>query len=112
MIYVTKTKEYREKKDVCPFLLLENSRSLSPLEEPQTPLSFSGTPDFLSTCLGIDSLTRSGVAESMVISCLTSFLIFIYLFMGLPQVLVATHEIFLVDSLVVVPGLSCCGTRA
>ena len=34
-----------EKKDVCPFLLLENSRPLSP----QLP------PDFLSTCLGTDS---------------------------------------------------------
>lgn len=28
--------------------------------------------------------------------------------MGLPQVLVATHGIFLVDPPVVVPGLSCC----
>ena len=45
------------KKDVCPFLLLENSRPLSPLGEPQTLFSSSGTPDFLSTCLGIDSLT-------------------------------------------------------
>ena len=44
---MTKTKECREeKKDVCPFLLLENSRSLSP----------QGPPD-LSTCLGIYSLT-------------------------------------------------------
>ena len=38
-----------EKKDVCPFLLLENSRSLSPPQEPPPQ-------DFLSTCLGIDSL--------------------------------------------------------
>ena len=78
MIYVTKTKEQREKKDVCPFLLLENSRSPSPLQEPQPPPSFSGTLD-LSNCLGIDSLTSSGVAESMAISCLTSFFN-IYLF--------------------------------
>ena len=45
------------KKKVCPFLPLENSRPLSPLREPQTPLSSSGTPDFLSAYLGIDSLT-------------------------------------------------------
>ena len=57
MIYVTKTKEYREKKDVCPFLFLENSRPLSPLREPQTPISSLGTTDFLSTCLGTDSLS-------------------------------------------------------
>ena len=34
-----------EGKKVCPFLFLENFRSLSPW----------GPPDFLSTCLGIDS---------------------------------------------------------
>ena len=57
MFYVTKTKECREKKkDICPFFLLENSRPLSPLREPQTPFSSLGTLDFLSTCLGIDSL--------------------------------------------------------
>ena len=55
MFYVTKTKECREKKDVCPFRLLENSRPLPPLQEPQTPFSSLGTLDFLSTCLGIDS---------------------------------------------------------
>ena len=48
-------------KKVGPFLLLENSRSLSPPLEPQTPLSSSGNPDFLSICLGIDSLTISCV---------------------------------------------------
>ena len=56
---MTKTKECRgkkKKKDLCPFLLLENSRSLSPLQEPQSLLSSLGTMDFLSTCLGIDSL--------------------------------------------------------
>ena len=36
-----------EGKKVCPFLLLENSRPLSPL----------GPPGFLSTCLGMDSLS-------------------------------------------------------
>ena len=38
-------KEKKKKKD-CPFLLLENSRPLSPLWEPQTHLS-SGTPRLL-----------------------------------------------------------------
>ena len=45
------------KKNICPFLLLENSRHLSPPWEPQTSFSSWGTPDFLSTCLGIESLT-------------------------------------------------------
>ena len=45
----------KEKKK-CPFLFLENSRSQSPLQEPRTPFFSSGTLDFLSTCLGIDSL--------------------------------------------------------
>ena len=54
---MTEAKECRgKKKDICPFLLLENSRALSPLREPQTPFSSWGTPD-LSTCLGIDSLS-------------------------------------------------------
>ena len=35
-----------KKKDVCPFLLLENPRSLSPPREPQIPVS-SGTPGLL-----------------------------------------------------------------
>ena len=58
MFYVTKTKECGErgKKDICPFLLLENFRPLSPPQEPQTLLPSLGTPDFLSTCLEIDSL--------------------------------------------------------
>ena len=63
MSYVTKTKECREKKKVCPFLL-ENSRPQSPLQEPQTPLS-SRTPDFLSTCLGSDSLSSVVVSDSL-----------------------------------------------
>ena len=51
MFYVTKTKECRgEKKKVCLFLLHENPRPLFPPR---------GTPDFLSTCLGIDSLIPS-----------------------------------------------------
>jgi len=50
------TKECRGKKGICPFLLLENFRALSPLREFKIPLSFLGTLDFLSTCLGIDSL--------------------------------------------------------
>ena len=40
-------KECRGGKNVCPFLLLENSRPLSPW----------GPPDFLSTWRGADSLT-------------------------------------------------------
>ena len=57
MFCVTKTKEYRaeKKKKVCAFLLLENSRPLSPW----------GPPDFLSICLGIDSL--KGKAEDTLI---------------------------------------------
>ena len=56
---VNKTKECTGKKDVCPFLLLENSRPLFALQEPQTLFSSSGNPDFLSTCLGIDSLNTT-----------------------------------------------------
>ena len=41
--------ERNNKKDIYLFLLLENSRPLSPLRGPQTPLSSSGTLDFLST---------------------------------------------------------------
>ena len=44
MFYVPKTKEWRGKKK-CPFLFLENSRSLSPW----------GPLAFLSSCLGTDS---------------------------------------------------------
>ena len=51
------TKEHRETKGICPSLLLGNFRALSLLWEPQTPLSSSGILDFLSTCLGIDSLS-------------------------------------------------------
>ena len=42
---MTKTKECREEKKVCSFLL-KNSRPLSPPREPQTPLSL-GTPGLL-----------------------------------------------------------------
>ena len=45
-----------KEKKICPFLLFENSRPLFSPWESQTPFSFSETPDFLSTCLGIDSL--------------------------------------------------------
>ena len=56
--YVRKNKKNKKnKKNIGTFLLLENCRSLSPPPEPQTPLSSSGTLDFLSICLGIDSLT-------------------------------------------------------
>ena len=42
--------------NVCPFILLANSRPLSPFQKPQTPLSLLGSWDFLSTYLEIDSL--------------------------------------------------------
>ena len=58
---MAKTKECWEKKKVCPFLLLENSRPLSPSQEPQTPFSSSGTLDFLSASLGIASLSKETV---------------------------------------------------
>ena len=59
---MTKTKECRGRGwgEACPFLLLENPRPLSLLQEPQTSFSSSGTPDFLSTCLGIDSPRSAG----------------------------------------------------
>ena len=43
-----------EKKIVCSFFLLENSRPLSLLQE--SLFSSLGTVGFLSTCLGIDFL--------------------------------------------------------
>ena len=59
MFYVTKTKECRGEKKICPFFLLENSRPLSPW----------GPLDFLSTYLGIDFLTfkeYSGLISSRI----------------------------------------------
>ena len=63
--YVSNTKECRGGKKVFvlfsalripnPYLLFEIP--LSPISSP-TPPSSSGTPDFLSTCLGIDSHRR------------------------------------------------------
>ena len=64
---MTVTKECREREKtnkqtnhVCLFLL-ENSRHLSPLPEHQTLFSSSGILDFLSTCLGIDSLIMNNL---------------------------------------------------
>ena len=59
-----------EGKKVCLFLLLEISRPLSPPWEPQTAISFLGTPNFLSTCLGIDSLMilKPGKIKSLTVS--------------------------------------------
>lgn len=59
---MTKTKECRGKENVCSFLLLENSRPLSSPWESQTTFSSSGNPDFLLTCLGIDSLKEKTVS--------------------------------------------------
>ena len=50
MYYMTKTKECR-KKSIYPFLINPPWES-----RPLSPLSFSGTLDFLSTYLEIDSL--------------------------------------------------------
>ena len=63
-LYVTKTKKCREKKNtnIYPFLLLENSRPLSP-QEPQTPFSSSGTPRFLI------NLPRNWLSQ--VVICIT-----------------------------------------
>ena len=47
-----------EKKN-CPFLFLENARPLSCPWESWIGFSSLGTPEFLSTCLRIDSLTLS-----------------------------------------------------
>ena len=47
-------KEYKGKK-VCPFFLIENSRPLSPW----------GPLDFLSTCLGNDSLKTRDVFKKI-----------------------------------------------
>ena len=57
----------KKKKNVCPFLLLENLRPLSPPWEPQTPFASSGTPDFLST-LRIDSLRYRDTAINVQFS--------------------------------------------
>ena len=55
---MTKTKEWREREiNVCPFLLLENSRPLSHSCGLWTPFFSLGTPGFLSICLGIEFLT-------------------------------------------------------
>ena len=53
-----------KKKNICPFLLLENPRPLSPPWELQTLLSSSGTLDFLSTYLEIDSLSGKEMTSS------------------------------------------------
>ena len=46
-------------KNICPFLLPENSRPLFHPRELQTPFFSLGTLDFLSTYLRTDSLTTS-----------------------------------------------------
>ena len=57
MFYVTNTKECRAKKKKKMFVLSSSLRIPDPylLLENLRPLSPSGTPDFLSTCLGTDS---------------------------------------------------------
>ena len=66
-------KECRERKKVCPFFLLEDSRPLSP----------RGPLDSLSTCLGNDSLTthdQCGLTDIQNINNIMLFgLYFLYL---------------------------------
>ena len=52
-VILTKTKQCR--KSICPSLL-KSPRPLSLSRGLWTPFSSLGTPDFLSICLGIDSL--------------------------------------------------------
>ena len=62
--------EEEEEEKVCPFVLLENSRPLSPLQEPHTLLSSLGTQDFLSTYLEIESvITMSLFSLSNMVYC-------------------------------------------
>ena len=57
-----------KRKKVRPFLILENLTPLSPPWGPQTPSSYSGTPDFLSTYLRIDSLRYRDMAINVQFS--------------------------------------------
>ena len=65
-----KTKECRKKN--CPFLVLENSRPLSPPQGPQISVSSLGTPDCLSSCLGTDSVGQSDRTHTTISRGLTS----------------------------------------
>ena len=62
MFYVTKTKDCRGKKKKT-FVLPSSLRIPDPYLLFQTPLSSSGTPDFLSTCPGNDFLRLSEYLE-------------------------------------------------
>ena len=57
-----------EKKKDCPFLLLENSRPQSPPPGLWISFSSSGTLNFLSTYLGIDSLRPEGLKHRHLLS--------------------------------------------
>ena len=97
-------KECREgKKKVCPFFLLENSRPFSPW----------GPLDFLSTCLGNDSLKLSssfpyllqfksefGNKELMFWATVSSWFCFCWLYRASPS-LAAKNKISLVSVLTI-----------
>ena len=55
----------------CLFLLLESLVPLSPSPGPWTPFSSLGTKDFLSTCLGIDSLSNTSAEPLLSIKIRT-----------------------------------------
>ena len=52
-----------EEKKSCPFLLLDNSRWPISISRAPDPFSPPGTLEFLSICLGIDSLTCTLTVE-------------------------------------------------
>ena len=70
MLYNPKECRGEKKKKVCPLFLLENSRPLSPW----------GPLDFLSTCLGIDSLTCPLPTPGGFLFCFV-LILFLYLFL-------------------------------
>ena len=62
------TSELPGKKFFVLSISLKNTRPLSP-QEPQTPFSSLGTMNFLSTCLGIDSVSKAMVFSVVMYRC-------------------------------------------
>ena len=60
-----------QKKNVCLFLLLESPGLLYPSPGPWTPFFSSGTQDFSSTCLGINSLSTTSAEPLLSIKIRT-----------------------------------------